>query len=328
MRLLAAVAAALAAAITFAVSAVLQQRSAQEVSDADAFRPRLMLALLRQPLWIAGVATMDLAYLFQVVALAFGPVAVVEPVVASELIFAVPLAVRHAGRRPGLREWSGMLACAGGVSAFLLAAQPSGGGTHPAPWRWLIGFLPWSVAFAGLVIAGRCHPDGTRRAALLGAAAGTSFGLLSLVTKSGVALLGAHGFVAVLTSWQPWVLLAVGAAGFFVGQSAYQAAPLASSLPVMDAVEPIAAVVLSAFVLHENISLSPGALSVEAVAAAATVGGIFLLGRSPLVLAIYASTERARHDEPSRDPRPLGAREPAGDLSRERRPPADRRASG
>ncbi len=323
VRLLAAVLAALAAAFTFAISAVLQQRSARELPDTESLHPRLVLDLVRRPTWVAGVAAMDLAYLFQVVALAFGPVAVVEPIVASELIFAVPIAVRHAGKRPGSREWLGMILCACGVSAFLFAAHPSGGGGSPSTLRWVLGFGPWAVVFALLVYRGRCRPNGTERAALLGAAAGSAFGFVSLVTKNGVQVLTAHGAVGVLTSWQPWVLLGVGGLGFLVGQSAYQAAPLASSLPLMDAVEPISAVLLSAYVLGERISLAAGALAVELVGAAATVTGIFLLGRSPLVLAIYESGERekkaARAAEPSDAELPAVGSDPARRATPQRR---------
>ena len=285
--------AALAAAFTFALSAVAQQRSAREVPEEETLRPSMVKDLLKRRTWLLGVGTMVLAYVLQAIALGFGDVAIVEPIVASELIFAVPLAVRRAGKRPGPREWTGVVLAAAGVGAFLIAASPTRGNTTPSIVHLLYGFGPWIIVFVALVLLAR-GPEGPRRAGLLAAAAGVSFGLLSLLTKSGVSVLTRHGVAALVSTWQPWVLLLIGAAGFLVSQSAYQAAPLASSLPIMDALEPISAVVLAAYVLNERISLAPIDVAVELVGAVATVTGIFLLGRSPLVLAIYETTERSK----------------------------------
>lgn len=300
MRTFATYFAALTAAFTFAISAVMQQRAARQVPEDEALRPGMVKNLLHRRAWLAGVGTMILAYVLQAIALGFGDVAVVEPIVASELIFAVPIAVRRAGERPGRREWVGIVLAAGGVATFLIAARPVGGVTDPDALHWVYGFAPWAAIGAVLVLIARA-PEGPRRAGLLGAAAGVSFGLLSLITKSAIGVLTHHGFVGFVTTWQTWILLVVGAGGFFVSQSAYQAAPLASSLPIMDAVEPISAVVLSGFVLGEHVSLAPLDVAVEIAGALATVTGIFLLGRSPLVLSIYESTERRKErGEPAR----------------------------
>lgn len=293
MSRLVAYATALIAALTFAISAVLQQRSARQVPQDESMRPAMVLDLLRRKAWLAGVGSMVLAYVFQAVALGFGPVAVVEPIVASELIFAVPIAVHRAGRRPGRREWAGMMSAALGVAVFLIAASPSGGTSEPDVAHWLIGFVPSAVLGGALVIVAR-RTDGPLRAGLLAAAAGLSFGLLSLLTKSALGVLSSSGVVGLIESWHPWALFALGALGFFIGQSGFQAAPLASSLPVMDTIEPISAVVLSGLVLGEQIQLAPIHIVGELLGALGVVVGLFLLGRSPLVLAIYESTEREK----------------------------------
>lgn len=304
MHTFAAYLAALLAAFTFAMSAVLQQESARKLPDEESLSPKMAAELVRDRSWLAGVGAMVGAYLLQAIALGFGPVAVVEPIIVTELIFAVPIAVRHAGKRPGLREWSGMVLAAAGVGAFLIAAHPSGGQVTPALVRWGYGFVPWAVVAALLVALAR-GPEGPRRAGLLAAAAGVTFGLLSLLTKSMIGVLTHHGFASMLASWQPWVVLSVGALGFLISQSAYQAAPLASSLPIMDTIEPITAVVLAAYVLRERVSLSTADLAVETAGMAATAAGVFLLGRSPLVLAIYEAGEQKKK-------RGRGRRRPGG----------------
>lgn len=284
---------ALLAAIVFACSAVLQQRSARAVPEEKSLTLGLLAALWSNRSWLAGVGAMLAAYGLQVLALALGPVALVEPLVATELVFAVPVAVRLAGQRPGAREWAGMVMAAGGVAAFLVGAGPGRGLDRASSTHWLVGALPWAVAVV-VLLAGARGPETPRRAGLLAGAAGVTFGLFSLVTKAALDQFAHHGLAGVGTSWEPEVLAVLGLGGFLIGQSAYQAAPLASSLPIMDAVEPISAVLLAAYVLGEHLRLSPVSLALEALGAIGALVGIFLLGRSPLVLALYASSEREK----------------------------------
>ncbi|MDA8288632.1 MAG: hypothetical protein M0014_09290 [Actinomycetota bacterium] len=109
-----------------------------------------------------------------------------------------------------------------------------------------------------------------------------------------------------IESWLPWALFVLGALGFFIGQSGFQVALLASSLAVMDALESISAGALSGLVLGKQVQFAPHHLLGELLGAGAVVVGLLLFGRSPLVLAIYESTERDRR----RDRRPDG-RSPA-----------------
>ena len=282
---------ALLAAVVFACSAVLQQRSARSVPEEKSLTLGLLRALWSNRGWLAGVGAMLAAYGLQVLALALGPVALVEPLIATEIVFAVHVAIHLAGQRPGPREWAGMVIAAGGIGAFLVGADPARGLSHATTEHWLVGALPWAVAVVAL-LAGARGPETPRRAGLLAAAAGVTFGLFSLVTKAALGQLAQHGMAGLSTSWEPEALLVLGLGGFLIGQSAYQAASLASSLPIMDAIEPISAVLLAAYVLDEHLSLSATGLTLEALGAVGAVGGIFILGRSPLVLVLYASTER------------------------------------
>ena len=97
----------------------------------------------------------------------------------------------------------------------------------------------------------------------------------------------ALGPVVAFTSWQPYASAVLGLAGFTVAESAYQAAPLAVSLPIIDSVEPTCAVVFSVLAFHQSLSLDPTSLALESFGALVALLGIFLLGRSPLVLCIY-----------------------------------------
>lgn len=286
MKLAATCAAAIGAALLFAVAAVLQQRSAELVPRGESLRPSLIFDLLRRPAWLAGLAAMLAGYGLEALALALGDVAVVAPLVVTELVFAVPISAKVGGRRIGVREWSGLVAVAAGVAAFLAAGAPAPGTSTPSSGTWLLAFLASAAGVAALLLLAR-RATASRRAGLLAAAAGICFAVLSVVTKSGVEVLARGGLGALLVRWQPWVVAALGLGGSLVAQSAYQAAPLASSLPIIDTTEPTLAVVLAVTVLGEHLALSPGRALFMACGALAAVVGVFVLGRSPLVLAVY-----------------------------------------
>jgi hypothetical protein len=113
----------------------------------------------------------------------------------------------------------------------------------------------------------------------MAAAAGAVFGLAAAVTLSLTRLLRAAGPGATLAHWQPWALLALGTAGLLLSASAFQAGPLAASLPVMDTVEPVAGVLLGTLLFGERLAASPAGLAVQVAAAAAAIAGITVLGR-------------------------------------------------
>jgi drug/metabolite transporter (DMT)-like permease len=339
MNLAAATVAAMAAAATFAVSAVLQQRAARTVPPNESLSFRLLIDLIRQPSWLAGTASLVAGYCLQAVALAFGNVSFVAPLIVSELVFALPLATRLEHRRLGRREWLGAAGVVMGVGMFLLAASPGGGRPDPGLAEWVLMIVPCAVVVAAvlalaqraavLALAQRAavlalaqrtvrgentasqagSPEAgagapawparpasavsARRASLLAVAAGVTFGLLAVFTKGVTYIIQRHG-VGVVLAWQLYALIGLGVAGFLFSQSAYQAAPLRNSLPVIDALEPTVAVLLAAAAFGEHLSHGPAALALEALGASAALGGVFVVGRSPLVLSAY-EPENAAH---------------------------------
>lgn len=275
----------LLAAMSFAGAALLQQRAARAVPERLSLRPALFLALLRRPVWLCGVAAMVGGYLFQAVALGFGPVALVQPIVATELAFAVPLSIIAGHRRAGLREWAGTILTVAGVGAFLAAATPSPGTSDPGTLLWIVLLLPALTLMAAIAtLAARRR--GPVRAGLLAVDAAIAFGLLAVLTKTVAHLVG-EGAPSLLTRFEPYAIVVIGILGFLCSQSAYQAAPLAASLPFVVVVEPAIAVVLGATILGEGIGLAGVAALVEACGVLAGVTGVILLTRSPLVRSIY-----------------------------------------
>lgn len=271
--------AALAAAGSFGVSAVLQHRQAHAAagSRADGTRGlRLLGYLARKPLWLAGILLAAVAYGLQGLALAYGPLALVAPIVATDLLFAVPLAAWWSRRPMRSRDLTGCALVAAGVGTFLATSPPTAGRSDAPARDWLLAFGAVTLVCVAAVAVGHAGSD-TVRAGALAVAAGLIFGLTAAVTLSATRLLRDAGPAAVLGHWQPWVLIALGLAGLLLSQSAYQAGQLTASLPIIDTLEPISAVVLGAAIFHERLASSPLMLAVQLSGAAIAVAGVALL---------------------------------------------------
>lgn len=293
------VVAALAAGSTFAVGSVLQQNAARQAPASVSLSWRLLVDLAHRKQWLLGIASDFGSFTLQAVALAFGPLALVQPLLVTGLLFAIPLAVRWRGRRLGVREWLGTISVGAGLAAFLAAASPSEG-VPQAPWnRWVLILIAVGGFVAAGIAVGRAL-KGPARASAYGFAAGAAFGLLAALTKASTHLLG-QGAGTFFTSWQPYSMAVVAVCGAIVQQSAFQAGPLPASVPIMDAVEPSVAVLIGVFAFSEQVATSPLALVFEAIGIALLVAGIVTLDRSPIVLELQSN-------EPAEEPKAARAR--------------------
>ena len=283
------VGAALGAAFCFAIAAVLQQLATRTVPPDASMQIGLLFRLLRRPLWLLGAAAMLAGYGLQALALALGPVALVQPIVVTELAFAIPLAMWLDRKRPGMREWLGLAGVVGGVATFLLGAVPAPGTADPTLAVWLCVLIP-TGSLVVFVLMAAARATGPRRSVLLGAGAGLCFGVIAVLTKATTFLL-AQGVSVAARHWEPYVLIAVGILALVCSQSAYQSGPIAYSMPLHDLLEPTVAVVIGITALHERIPLDPRSLGITAIGAAMACAGIVTLSRSPVVHGEYLEHE-------------------------------------
>ena len=288
---------ALMAAVLFAFAAVMQQESTLTVTTEKSLSPGLLLDLLRRPKWLLGGLSMLSGFGLQAVALAFGPVALVQPIVVLELAFAIPFGILRRHRRAGLREWAGILAVMSGISIFLLSADPRSGVQNPPTTQWIESLVPVGFVAAICVGVGSTR-RGPTRAMLLGSAAGLSFGVLAVLTKAVTHLLSSDVAKAFVT-WQVYVAIGVGIAALTVSQSAYQAGPLAYSMPFIGLLEPLVAVVIGDAVLGEAVRLTQTEFVLELAAAAVACLGVLLLTTSETVLSIYEENPAHQPDGPA-----------------------------
>jgi drug/metabolite transporter (DMT)-like permease len=278
-----AVIAALVAAFCFAAASLVQQTVARASGADEVMRPRLLLDLARTPLWLAGVGLDVLSFFIFALALAFGPLALVQPLAALDVLFVLPLIARRQRRRLTLQDGIGALAVCAGIVIFLATATPTGGIYVPGVAAWLpvflaAGLLATLSAVAGLRVTGKA------RVVWLAVAAGCVLGVLDALTKATVDVLSARG-VGVLATWEPWALLLAGLTGALLGQSAFSSGALSLSLPVIDTLTPIIAVVIGATVFGEELASAAWQLGLQLAGGAVAVIGIFVLSRSSIVTA-------------------------------------------
>lgn len=282
MRTAIAVVLALCAAFCFALGSLIQQGAARQ-THRRALRLGLLVALARDKRWLGGMALTVFSFGVQATALAFGPLALVQPLATIDVVFALPLIARLNRRPLTRRSITGGLCVAAGMAAFVAVSPPTTGVSAPrlAAWVPALAGIAVLVALSGFV---GLRARGPARVMLFAAAAAVIYGVLDAVTKSTVDLLPALG-AGVLTTWEPYALLVTGILGGLFGQSAFNAGPLSLSLPVVDTVEPATAVILAAAVFHESLARLPWHLALQLAGAAAAVTGIALLSRSCVALA-------------------------------------------
>ena len=283
------VASALGAAVSFAMAAVLQQEAARTADPDSSLSLRLLAILLRRPKWLAGIGLLLCGYGLQALALANGPVALVQPIVATELAFAVPIGIWRRHSRARRREWMAILAVLGGVSTFLWIAAPAAGTSQPDGGDWLACLVPVGATIV-LFLGVASRIGGPRRAVFMGCAAGLAFALLAVLTKAVVYRLGLN-VAATFTHWEIYALVGFGISALVVSQSAYQAGPLALSMPAIALLEPAVAVIIGDTAFNEQANLAGWPLVGELIAAAVAAVGLIRLASSPTVIAIY---EQAR----------------------------------
>src|SRR5699024_9742592 len=118
---------AVGAAASFGTAGFLQHQAAQEVPPTGPLRPGLLYTLIKVPKFRWGVSLAALGFALQVVALDFAPLAIVQPILVTGLLFYLGLAAL-AMRRPLDRLLLlGALLALAGLIGFLVVSQPAGG---------------------------------------------------------------------------------------------------------------------------------------------------------------------------------------------------------
>ncbi|MFG3322985.1 DMT family transporter [Streptomyces sp. NPDC048171] len=271
---------AVSAACCLGFGFVLQQNAAQRAPLGDFLSPRLLLDLVRVPRWLAGMGLMVAGMVLGAIALGGGELTLVEPLLATNLLFALALSRLQTRQPLGPQGWAGLTLLAGGVTAFILAGEPRGGSAVSDPLRhWLIIGVMLGVALVLTACAARFRL--TWGPTLLALAAGLLYGVQDALTRVSGRRFSAGGLAELLTGWQPYVVVVLGVTGLVLVQSAFETAPLRRSLPALTAAQPLAGIACGVGFLGDRLRTDTAALAWEACGLASVVAGIVLLGMHP-----------------------------------------------
>ncbi len=278
-----AVAVALVAAFFFGLSSVMEQRATKQVPQRGALSPRLLVDLARRRLWLVAIGVNIAGNVLQVVALHYGALALVQPLVVFNLLFAVLITVLAGHRQPDPVMVAGLVFCTAGIAGFLAVAHPSGGRTTVS----LAAGLPLMAGLAAVLacclLAAHWGPRQVRPL-WLALACGVDFGVNAFLLKLVPDTLP-EGFGDPARQWPLYLLVIVGPTGFLLNQNAFQAGLLISPvLAIITTADPLVSIGIAHFWLKETMASTPPALAAEAVSLALMAGGIYALAhRAPHV---------------------------------------------
>jgi drug/metabolite transporter (DMT)-like permease len=212
-------------------------------------------------------------------ALRSGALALVQPVVVSGVVFAVPVRAALDRRRPRTAEVRAVTITAIGLATFLVVARPTAGAFLPRAGWLAVAFVLGGVACAAFThaIGGR-YRSRPRRASLYGVTSGILFGLVAGLLKLTVARVQDRGVLGLLTCWPAWALVLTGLAAIAVNQRAYRVGALSASMPVLNLVDVLVALAFGVVVFREIPAHSVTAVALELAALACAALGLRRLG--------------------------------------------------
>ncbi|MFF8955016.1 DMT family transporter [Streptomyces sp. NPDC014894] len=269
----------LVSAVAYAAGAIMQEH----VAAASPARP---YAPLHHAGWWLAVSLNGVGAVLHVIALAYGPLSVVQPLGALTIVFALPMAALFVGRRAGATAWRGALLATVGLAGLLAVAGDTGSHTLGTGQRGVLTAVTLGVVALLFLIAQTIHRP-VLRSVLLAASAGVAFGIASVFTKT----------VAVDWEWsrpleQGSSLAVIGGlalGGLLLSQASYRGAGLAAPLATVTVVNPVVAAVVGITMFGESFRYG-------------VLGAVLALGFGVVAAAglILLTTERLAAEEGAR----------------------------
>jgi drug/metabolite transporter (DMT)-like permease len=274
----------MAAAIVFAIlsalsnacSAILQRLAVVERAGQKTSIWRTAIELVRQPAWLLGGLFLVGTFGFQALALYFGPLSVVQPVLVLELIFTLGLRAFLLHDHIASRTWSAALMICLGLAAFLLVASPDEGTAVPNARQWMLAVGTRGLAVVALLLFSR-YGSPARRAALFGAATAVVWSVDAAFVKQTVDVLAHSGALGLLTHWPLYAMIATGVLGTVLLQGAYAVGPLAASQATLLIVDPLVSIALGIELFGEQLRTGPGYVSGAIAALGVLAAGVVML---------------------------------------------------
>jgi len=237
---------------------------------------RLVIYLFRNPLWLFGWVALAGAFVFQALALHNGLISVVQPVLATELVFMLVLRRFwiHQSIRPITWGAAG-LTCVS-LTVFIVMSEPRGGQPNPVSRHWFTAGLACCAAAAVLAVLARWGSP-ARRAALYASASAVMWALVATFIKATTDTLTQFGLAGMFTHWPVYGLAVGSVAALFLMQAALHVGPLRASQPFLVIIDPIVSIALSVWLFNERFTSDAAVLAVAAIAFSVMCIGVVLL---------------------------------------------------
>jgi drug/metabolite transporter (DMT)-like permease len=244
---------ALCAAFLFALAATLQQKGALGMGGVSLGSPRSFLRLARQTWWLLGSVALLGGYVCQAVALDHGRLAVIQPLLVTTIVFALPLGHFLTDQSVNRVEVLAAVLIVAGLTVFTVVGDAAAGNNTAPGWQWAIAITVVSAVAGGLLLTGgRASP--ASKAGLYGACAGLLFGLSAALWKPSGAILDVDGLGGMLSSWEFWIFAAAGVLAFLVQQVSLATGQLAPSVAMTAVVNPLVCIAIGTIVLDERLA--------------------------------------------------------------------------
>ncbi|MDX5567563.1 DMT family transporter [Streptomyces sp. ID05-04B] len=272
----------LVSAVAYAAGAIVQEQVAVS-SPVEEYAP------LRRPGWWAAVALNGLGGLLHVVALAYGPLSLVQPLGALTIVFALPMAALFVGRRAGATAWRGAIMATVGLAGLLSLVGASDAQSLTTAQRVTVAVVT-AGAVVALMIAGRAaHRHPVVRSVLLATASGIAFGMSSVFTKT--VAVDWTGGVSAADIPSLAVIGVLATAGMMLSQAAYRGAGLAAPLATLTVVNPVVAAAVGITMFDETFRHGTTGTVLALGCAVVAAGGLILLTTERLQTTQTAQTQ-------------------------------------
>jgi drug/metabolite transporter (DMT)-like permease len=243
---------ALIAAFLFALAAALQQKGSLNLPTISLADPMSLVRLVGEKVWLLGTLALFAGYLFQAGALDRGRLSVIQPLLVTTVVFALPLGYFLTKQHVGRREVVGAVVIIIGLGLFVSFGDPAGGNENASNLQWAIAIGLLSLLSVLLLVFGR-GGGLSMKAAVYGTVAGILFGLSSALTKPTLDFL--HESVGTMLShWECYALAVAGVLGFLLQQVSLGTGRLAPSVATVSVANPIVGILIGILLLDERLS--------------------------------------------------------------------------
>ncbi len=275
---------AVLASVGNATANVMQRKASLRQPDLP-FGSRLLWSLVRTPTWLLGFTALTLSFVLQAVALSYGELSAVEPIITLEVPLTLLFASWVFSGRLSRGDWASILIMTAGMILLVAGLAPSGGdATNVDHLTYVAAGGATAGTIVALIVASRRGAQ-LWRTACLGAAAGTSFGMTATLIKETTARLSGFGIAAIFTTWQTYVAVGFGILGLVLVQAALHKGPLVAAQPGFTLMDPLVCILWGVLVFNEETRT--GWWLVLATVGAIGIGrGVFRLANSPLLAEI------------------------------------------